>query len=506
MRPSDERRRTLAEGITLPAVSNFFPIARYYDAADVLYESIILTQSDASRLDLCYVYGKRYCRFVLEAIPTHNYYGLPTYRSEKMKHASQVEKVVTILERVAMQMDEEEIQRQKAIELENEKRLQEWQWQQIRMQQQQQNGGTKIDVASSALDKLKRLQGITDEPIVAVGIPVAVPPPARPSSTRFRLDDSSDEDDDHNNKVNGMAVNPNGLPPPLLPPSSTLLPPVPLLPPAPPPYAAVVGKYHPLKVSQPLAPIDTNKQLTQRSLTEIKRMYGRLYQQYIQDGRIVVSSLETYQGRKSASTNGCTVISALCAAAHLNQSENIADTSINRIIDDICGPVLSTIRGKLGLGGHALIIPSDVHDHLVDRNILRQEKFRGAAGGNVLDPAHYGEFLKLLTDEPSSKVPPNGNHRPTKAGATFFFREHVISIVKCVYQDTITYDFIDSMPAASWQGRATRTSCRDVDALTTQLLHYVSHKLPDTSAMSAPWDDGMADLDPRVFQGFVWGD
>ena len=158
MRPSDERRRTLAEGITLPAVSNFFPITRYYDAADLLYESILTTQNDASRLDLCYVYGKRYCRFVLEAIPEHNYYNLPMYQSERMKHTVQVGGVVTILERVATRMDEEEVQRQKAIELENEKRLQEWQWQQIRMQQQQQtqqqNGSTsKVDVASVPITK-----------------------------------------------------------------------------------------------------------------------------------------------------------------------------------------------------------------------------------------------------------------------------------------------------------------------------------------------------------------
>jgi hypothetical protein len=516
MRPSDERRKALADNITLPAVSNFFPIARYYDAADVLYESIQCTKDDMTRLDLCYVYGKRYCRFVIESIPTHNYYGLSGQRNEQMKHTKQVAVVLDIMDVVADRMDAEEISRQRAIQADHERRLQEWQWQQHQQMQQMQNNNNnnqnKSDVAASALEKLNQLQGL------ATITPLPPPPPPRPSSTRFRLDDSEDDECD---TIHGMAVNASGsvlLPPPLLPPPlqpqrHEQPPPMMVMPP-PPPYAAVVGKYHPLKVSQPLALVDINKP-AQQSLSELRAHYGRLYRDYTAHGRIQVVSLPTYQGRRSASTNGCTVISALCAAAHLNSPMNITNDMIEKIIDESCGPVLRTIRSKLGLGGHALIIPSDVHDHLVDHKILHQEKFRGAAGGNVLDPSHYGEFLKLLTDEPPP-LPNNGgqsnhitnNTKNTKAGATFFFREHVISIVKCVDRTTggVSYDWIDSMPSPSWHGRATRTTCADATALTTQLLHYVSGKLIDNSAASAPWDDGMADLDPRVFQGFVWGD
>lgn len=117
-------------------------------------------------------------------------------------------------------------------------------------------------------------------------------------------------------------------------------------------------------------------------------------------------SYAQYQGRLSStpqfdSTNGCTVISPLVVATHVSQQYTaslygITNSAINDIIDKRAPPILSIIRSKLGLNRHALIIPSDVHDYLVDENILPQRKFAGVCGGNILDAGHVKCFLKML--------------------------------------------------------------------------------------------------------------
>jgi hypothetical protein len=319
------------------------------------------------------------------------------------------------------------------------------------------------------------------------------------------------------------------LPPPLLP----LLPPTvaaadagePAI--TPPSYDAVVktSKYHPFfgpslqqdttsftvrppNEDRPEQPLPRQqppaKPLPMRQLQDI---YKNMYLKYQNAGKIQVFPIDTYQGRVSESTNGCTVISALIAALHLNNATVAAITNeaVKQIIDKQCGPILRDIRRKLGLGAHALIIPSDVHDHLVDAKILHQEYFSGAAGGNIMDQQHSGEFIKLLGDV---KDKSNG-----KAAATLFFREHVISIVK--FTDAAAgrracYDLIDSMPGItshSGKSMATRTRCNDLSSLEVLLQWYASRKFSDSNCTYIdrnPWDDSMADLDPRVFQGFVW--
>jgi len=84
-------------------------------------------------------------------------------------------------------------------------------------------------------------------------------------------------------------------------------------------------------------------------------------------------------------------------------------------MDKDCIPLLRAIRNKLGLYGDSLIIPSDVHDHMVDHNLLFQHKFVGAVGGNVVDNEHLGELFSLLAGTP-------GKTAHLKAGATFFFQ------------------------------------------------------------------------------------
>lgn len=218
--------------------------------------------------------------------------------------------------------------------------------------------------------------------------------------------------------------------------------------------------------------------------------------------------LDTYQGRYRCSTNGCTVISPLVVSQHLKSRHAISDSAICDVIDNLCGPILRDIRNKLQLEGDALIIPSDVHDYMVDRHILKQEQFTGASGGNILDEEHVGEFLKLL------QKGEKGEHQNKRAGAALFFREHVVSIVKVPISGGFSYDLVDSMPGMvdpknSNNRMATRTRCKDLACLRALLKWYACNKFSDSNLAYIDqngWDECMADFDPRVFQAFVWAE
>jgi hypothetical protein len=163
-----------------------------------------------------------------------------------------------------------------------------------------------------------------------------------------------------------------------------------------------------------------------------------------------------------------------------------------------------------------LIIPSDVHDYLVDEKILKQEMFVGVCGGNVLDSDHVHEFLNLLENGHDSRPTDNVEEKKDvsrKVAAALFFHEHVVSILKVVLADGTTwYDFVDSLPnRKTVNGEdvigATRTRCKDRQSLETLLLWYACEKFSATDARyidDNEWDDTMCDFDPRVFQGFVW--
>ena len=118
--------------------------------------------------------------------------------------------------------------------------------------------------------------------------------------------------------------------------------------------------------------------------------------------RATVYKLDTFQGRVLMrgrnSTNGCTVIAPLIAAAHLSSGGGISDQGVEEIIDATAGRWLLEIRSKLGLSDQALIIPSDVHDHFVDHKVLKQDMFIGASGGNILDEEHITAMLNNLNE------------------------------------------------------------------------------------------------------------
>lgn len=505
---SEARRRVLQEELSVPCVSNFFAIDRYWDAADKVYQSFqaafdsLATSGDL--LDDAYVYGKRYCLFCLDAIPQHNYYTASRYGVQRQRHTKQVDRVLGQLETVVSKMDVEEEEKAKQAELERKRRLeaeeearnkQLLEWQQRLAKQQLGPVKASSEVSASALSKLELLRPKSEQEPRIPQDPSGEEPLGTPSS-RYRIMDDESEDDE-------------GLPPPVLPPkliNGESLPP-------PPSYHSLPSKRNFLGpnttpspslsyVPPPPEPQVKDRVQVRLSMRRLQDEYRREYHNFVQQGKIRIMSLPTFQGRVDASTNGCTVISALCAAVHMRQaSALLSDDQIGEIIDRQCGPILRKIRSKLGLSGHALIIPSDVHDHLVDDKILRQEDFEGAAGGNIMDEKHRGEFVRLLA------VGEDGKGAARKAAATLFFREHVISIVKIVTSPhQIYYDLIDSLPTSS-TGRGTRTRCADLNALEVLLRWYASRKFSEANCTYIDrhrWDDAMADFDPRVFQGFVW--
>ena len=254
-----------------------------------------------------------------------------------------------------------------------------------------------------------------------------------------------------------------------------------------------------------------------------------------QSKQIEVLKLGTYQGRLSSSnpkydsTNGCAVISPLVVATHIYpqhiQHNNkktlqrstsyskygISNSDINEIIDKRAPPVLQTVRAKLGLNRHALIIPSDVHDFLVDEHILPQDRFVGVCGGDIMDKSHVNKLISMLVngkEEEDTKCKSTTTCRHKKVGAALFFREHVISILKIpLGNGKCYYDLIDSLPCHKSGGMASRTRCKDLASFEVLLSWYASSKFTESNCGfidGNEYNEWMADFDPRTFQGFVW--
>lgn len=528
---SATRRRQLREADancgTIPIVSNFFPLERYYDAADKVLHTFE-TAFEKRRLDEAYVYGMRYCTFCVKGIVQHDYYHSSKFAARKAQTNQRVDAVLTKLEQVAEWMDQEErekeTRRQVMLKREKEERLRmERELEKRRLAELDRRLALQKEAFSSfyGQDHPNMGQNVEESAMAKLrqlGQPA--PPLSEAPQKRVTFQQPA-EPDGHTFSTDADPL-PPPIPPPARNPEKFEINPTRLDKDMPPSYQQIIANqsyFGPGTVAHtpsaraartPQAPsydsvMQHRKPRTTDSKTQISvRQYisqaSQLYREYLQKGWIQVSVLNTYQGRIAGSTNGCTVISACVVSKHL-QGRGITDGEIQTIIDRDCIPLLRAIRSKLGLGGASLIIPSDVHDHMVDHNLLHQHKFVGAAGGNICDPAHVQEVYTMLQGEP-------GKTQHLKAGATLFFREHVISIVKFPISSTeAVYDMIDSLPMVN--GRASRTRCNSIAALKVLLEWYTSYKFSDTNVTYMErnkWDDAMADFDPRVFQAFVWAD
>jgi len=528
------RREQLREaGDGVPTVSNFFSIERYYDASDKVLDSFQMA-FESQQLDNAFVYGRRYSTFYVNGIVKHDYYYAKKSEARRKQANKRVDDVLTKLKLVSEWMDAEELEKEKKKQAiiqrqleERQKKQQELEQKRIdelqkRIEQQKKSPAygtsTSKNLEDSALAKLQRLsqpQG-AQQPLqqhpqrngslkqnnkwintnfpaepdghllsqITLDSTVDLPPPLLPPSEN----DNENQENNSPPSYNSVLKQSSYFGPCMDNPPTTLSTPGPKHPSAP-SYDHVVNqakKENPLK----LLPI------RQRIANIVAK-----HLQYRQEGKIQVSPLRTYQGRVSGSTNGCTVISACVVSKHMETHGGVSDSHVQSVIDSECVPLLREIRKKLDLGGASLIIPSDVHDYLVDHKLLYQHKFAGVAGGNIVNPTHLGDLITLISGE-------QGKTSHLKSGATLFFREHVISIVKFPKSaNDAIYDMIDSMPTCN--GRGSRTRCHSLDALKVHLEFYCTGRFSDSNIKYIErnrWDDSMADFDPRVFQSFVWAD
>jgi len=272
------------------------------------------------------------------------------------------------------------------------------------------------------------------------------------------------------------------------------------------------------------------------------------FQQLEKSGSIRISQVSTYQGKNPLSTNGCAVIAPLMCVHHFVNDSSIPDNGlpdhvIEKVLDKETPNLLPMIRKNLGLVDGAFLIPSDAHEALMQQQILSEKQFRNVLGGNILDESH----LRAVLDE-LSKI------GEKKLGATFFFHEHVVSILQLRRdENTVWFDIIDSLPHdetllrgssimdsarnnddvsnlskddsyrllsdfkavatgivvgdVPGQEPAARIRCLDAEALRISLQWYACSvfSIEDTTYIDTyQWDDNLADFDPRVFQAFIW--
>ena len=129
-RPSDDRRNTLKsiEGnLDHVKVSNFLKIDSYYSTADKVYDNFHsryeqccntndigdFTVDNERLLDDAYTYGRRYCMFVSQVLPQHDYFksSQSYYLNMRKKVLRNLNVVIERLERIADLMDLQEISR-----------------------------------------------------------------------------------------------------------------------------------------------------------------------------------------------------------------------------------------------------------------------------------------------------------------------------------------------------------------------------------------------------------
>ena len=311
----------------------------------------------------------------------------------------------------------------------------------------------------------------------------------------------------------------------------------------------------------PMAPTGAKKRESAGVSIEIlSTCYHEDFDALRTSGRILTRQLPTYQGRVPGSVNGCTIIAPLLCIHHFLYNSSIPDPglpdhAIVQVIDEETPNILPMVRESLGLVKDAFLIPADAHDCLISEQYMCHEQFLTVCGGNILEDSHLQAFLDQL-----------GTVGPKKLAASFFFHEHVITILQLRRsQNSAWYDVIDSLPhketltfvdetsttrsssgtgsvhsndattspkhqdwkwsesvelgdsAEGYFGQnlnedlrpvyATRIRCWDVESLKTTLLWYacsVFSQQNRTYIDNYEWDEKLPDFDPRVFQAFIW--
>ena len=546
-------------------LQNLCPINKYYAAADIVLQEFknLLKNGD---LDGAYIIGRRFALFSTVSLPGHDYYTSPNQQLTqlRLKNQKDAQWVTTGIERIVRVMDQQERDKQNA-ELE---RLRKQKEEEIRKQMEwEQKMKQRLTAVESKTSPPPRLDGSSgksagkddlltklaslntlfprDDDNVEQGEP-AIEIPSAPTQQDTKLNEEMPplpppidvpDMDELQSSVLGTSISAvdqlksNGMTP---------------LFEAPPSYCDLfldvlrtssVGTSTELQhsASSSISASTVPSQQPKISIRTIQQTCLEQYQACINSKQIEIIRLGTYQGRlassspKYDSTNGCAVISPLIVATHIyplhvyktkpesllkQQSSTtskygISNAAICDIIDKRAPPILSVVRTNLGLGQHALITPSDVHNHLVDEHILPQDKFVGACGGDILDQGHLNELIEMMVNDHTISQESKSSWKP-KVGAALFFREHVVSIIRIPLANGACYfDLIDSLPSANVGGMASRTRCKDKASFGAMLRWYATSKFSEDQCDfidANKWDDRMCDFDPRVFQSFVWAE
>ena len=313
----------------------------------------------------------------------------------------------------------------------------------------------------------------------------------------------------------------------------------------------------PTSDSSILTVIHKNEKRDDDHTTSVKRNVAVLidgvreqYQHLRRSGTFCVRFLDTYQGRLPGSTNGCTVIAPLTCIQYFTSPDQdlpgrrggIPDELINQVIDDESPCILAAVRGQHNLGEGTFIVPSDVHDYLIDSGLLSCGQFVAVCGGDILNDEHLEQFK-------SSLLSLDGDRDARKVAATLFFHGHVVALHVVKNKKGICMDLIDSLPDPSnWitqsmrrrLGRAlatmgsyeereptqdtsraeeielddlpqnaVRIRCTDLEHFNILIRYYACNKFSEEERKfidTHPWEDKNCDFDCRVFQAFVWSE
>lgn len=298
--------------------------------------------------------------------------------------------------------------------------------------------------------------------------------------------------------------------------------------------------------------IPTQNSKLHRTISDQTRLYQQQFHSLIDQEKVHVRFLDTHQGRIRGSTNGCTVIAPLTCIQYFVTPEEtsspysiwnagIPDDQIQQVIDIHAPTVLEKVRTKLNLAQDSFIIPSDVHDHLMEVGLLSPSSFVGVCGGNILDDEHLLQLkqLLLLSHDENEQKRLGGR----KIASNMFFHGHVVALHVIQNGERVWVDLIDSLPnPEAWvcrsrqsqidEGRepddefesrdqpsfdtenelpmnAVRIRCTDMEHFDTLVRQYALSKFSTEERQFIdrnPWEDNNSHFDPRVFQAFVWSE
>ena len=289
-----------------------------------------------------------------------------------------------------------------------------------------------------------------------------------------------------------------------------------------------------------------------KSISDQTKLYQQQFHSLVDQNKVHIRFLDTYQGRIRGSTNGCTVIAPLTciqyfvtpeeeSSPHSVWNAGIPDDQIHHVIDIHAPTVLEKVRTKLNLPQDSFIIPSDVHDHLMEVGLLSPSSFVGVCGGNILDDEHLLQLKQslLLTHDENECKRLEGR----KIASNMFFHGHVVALHVIRNGERVWIELIDSLPnpeawmrssrhsqtdegrepEEEWETRdqpsfdtedelpmnAVRIRCTDMEHFDTLVRQYALSKFSHEERKfidKNQWEDNNSHFDPRVFQAFIWNE